>query len=86
MKLRILNPEKLVTEAEVVSVTLPGSAGQLTPLAHHDRLLTPLTPGRVYFTKTDQGGREDYNIDQGFAEILPTQITLYVDRAQKVSS
>ena len=86
MKLRILTPARAVVETEVTQVTLPGAAGQLTPMQGHDLLLTPLIAGRLYFSAVDAEGkveRQDYTIGAGVAEVLKDAVTIFTMSAEK---
>lgn len=83
MKLLILIPDGKVAEATVNAVTLPGAAGQLTPMTGHDRLLTPLIAGALYFTR--DGKREAYQLAAGFAEIRSDGVTVFTTKATKAS-
>jgi F0F1-type ATP synthase epsilon subunit len=86
MKLRILTPARAVVDTEVTQVTLPGTAGQLTPLAGHDLLLTPLEAGTLYFSAIDAEGRterQDYRIGEGGAGGGKDAVTVFTMTAEK---
>jgi len=81
MNLKIITTKKIFLEKEVDSVTMPGKVGQLTVLDGHDRLITELEKGSLYFQyldKDDKLKREDYIIDGGFVEILKESCEIYV--------
>ncbi len=80
MKLMILIPDGKIAEAEVHAVTLPGAAGQLTPMTGHDRLLTPLSAGTLFFAR--DGTRESYQLAAGFAEIRSDGVTVFTTAAR----
>lgn len=80
MKLSILIPDGKVAEAQVHAVTLPGAAGQLTPMTGHDRMLTPLVAGTLSFTR--DGARENYQLAPGFAEIRADGVTVFTTAAK----
>lgn len=48
------------------SVTLPGAAGELTLLAHHEPLVTTLKSGTI--TVRDEKGEKKFPIDDGVLE------------------
>ncbi|MCE9541087.1 F0F1 ATP synthase subunit epsilon [Candidatus Kaiserbacteria bacterium] len=48
------------------SVTLPGVAGELTMLAHHEPLVTTLKAGEV--TVRDSSGEKKFTIEDGVLE------------------
>ena len=87
MKLKILKPSTIVAEAEVDAVTLPGLAGQLTPMSGHDLLITPLKAGVVYFKPLVNGvvgDKQEYKIGDGFAEILKDRVTVFTESAEAI--
>jgi len=49
MQLKIITPEKLIVDREVLSVTLPGWEGELTALSGHDVELVRLKSGRIIY-------------------------------------
>lgn len=85
MKLKLLTPENLVLERAVVSVTLPGAAGQFTVLDGHDRLVAALKPGPMYFrylTPDNKPAREDFTIGSGVAEVTGDTVKVFVEKNQ----
>lgn len=87
MKLKLITPEKIVIEKKVTSVTLPGSAGEFTVLPGHDRMITPLNSGPLFFRYNDSENkecREDYPIETGSAEVLKDTVTVFVKSALDV--
>lgn len=47
MKVRILNPESVVFEAETDKIVLPALEGEITILPHHISIITALKKGRL---------------------------------------
>lgn len=81
MKLRILKAGTIIEEADVDAVTLPGAAGQLTPMSGHDFLLTPLKEGVIRFRPIVKGETkepQEIKIEDGIAEILKASVTAFV--------
>lgn len=53
-------------DGRALSVTLPGAAGELTVLAHHEPLVTTLKTGTI--TVRDGGGEKKFSIEDGVLE------------------
>lgn len=64
-------------EGEVISVHVPGVAGEMEILANHTALISPLKKGVVTVTKED-GEKESYDIDSGTLEISKNHATVLV--------
>jgi F-type H+-transporting ATPase subunit epsilon len=47
MILKVINPEKIIFEGEVESVSFPTPTGKITVLSHHDALVTSLIEGEI---------------------------------------
>jgi F-type H+-transporting ATPase subunit epsilon len=78
--LRLVTPQKLLLEAEVAYIQVPGSEGYLGVLAHHAPLITGLQEGRL--TVKDAGGRETaYHVTGGFLEVSDNRATVLADEA-----
>jgi F-type H+-transporting ATPase subunit epsilon len=78
--LRLVTPQKLLLEAEVSSLQVPGSEGYLGVLAHHAPLITALQEGKL--TVKDASGRETaYHVTGGFLEVSDNRATVLADSA-----
>ena len=53
-------------DGAAVSVTLPGAAGELTLLAHHEPIVTTLKAGTI--TVRTSGERKEFQIESGVLE------------------
>jgi F-type H+-transporting ATPase subunit epsilon len=61
-------------DGDAVSVTVPGALGEMTILADHEALITPLKAGRVTVrTKSDS---QTFEIEKGVCEISNNQVTV----------
>ena len=78
--LRLVTPQKLLLEAEVSALQVPGSEGYLGVLAHHAPLITALQEGKL--TVKDPAGRETaYHVTGGFLEVSDNRATVLADSA-----
>ncbi len=77
MKLTIAQIDKVLHSGEAVSVTVPGSAGEMTILSHHMPLITSLRAGVI--TVREEGKPDvEFPIDSGFLEIGKTETVILV--------
>jgi F-type H+-transporting ATPase subunit epsilon len=79
--LSLLTPEQSLLEAEVVSLTAPGSEGYLGVLAHHAPLITALQPGRLEIRDADQK-ETVYAVSGGFLEVSENKATILADAVE----
>jgi len=70
MKLKIVTPQKLLIDAEVTQVMLPGAEGEMTILPGHTFLMARLKKGKLR-TPT-----QTLEISGGLVEIHQNQITV----------
>ncbi len=84
IKLDIVTAEKLILSDEANSVVVPGSMGELGIFPKHAPLLSTLEVGEVRVTKAE----EEYSffISGGFIEILPGQITILANTAERAEN
>lgn len=53
-------------DGEAISCTLPGLAGELTILPHHEPIVTTLKPGTIVVRA--EGGEQSFEIESGVLE------------------
>lgn len=80
----LVSPEKLLLSAEVNSVVLPGSEGEMTVMANHAPTMSTVKPGVVTVEGSD--GSSKYVVFGGFADIVPTGCTLLAEAAVAVDA
>lgn len=80
----LVSPEKLLLSAEVNSVVLPGSEGEMTVMANHAPTMSTVKPGVV--TVEGAEGSSKYVVFGGFADIVPTGCTLLAEAAVAVDA
>lgn len=78
MQFDLVSPERRLLQEEVISVVIPGAAGDMTAMANHMPLITTLRPG-VMVVETSKG-TEEYVVTGGFAE-LGEGLTVLAERA-----
>jgi len=71
--LQVLRINENVFEGDVISVTAPGSSGELTILAKHETLLTSLKQGEISIKKSD-ATTETILIEHGFVEATSDKV------------
>jgi F-type H+-transporting ATPase subunit epsilon len=80
LQLKVVTPSRVVVEAGVDEVSLPGILGQIGILPGHASLLTSLRIGELGY---QQGAREYFlALQWGFAEIADDTVTVLADVAE----
>jgi F-type H+-transporting ATPase subunit epsilon len=79
---RLVTPQRLLLEAEVTSLQVPGSEGYLGVLAHHAPLITALRPGRLD-VRDAKGSMRSYAVGGGFLEVSSNRATVLADTAER---
>ena len=82
LQLDVVTPEQTVVSEEVDIVMAPGYFGEFGALRNHIPFLAQLQPGEVKYRK---GGQlEVMVVGGGYAEVLPTQVTILATTAERV--
>lgn len=83
LKLEIVTQERRVYSADDVEmVVAPGAEGEMGILPHHAPLITALQEG-IMRVKRASGDEEVLAIHGGFMEVLPDQVTVLADTAER---
>ncbi len=77
LQLTISRVDAPVFDGEVISVSLPGVSGEMTILANHTALISPLKKGTATIKKTD-GTTETIEIESGTLEISQNHATILI--------
>jgi F-type H+-transporting ATPase subunit epsilon len=81
LELDIVTPEKRLVSMAVDEVVIPGTEGSMGVLPGHAPLLTALDVGELMYRR---GTTKKYvAIAQGFAEVLPTRVTVLAEVAER---
>ena len=81
LRLNIVTPDRAVTHEAVDEVVLPAHEGQVGVLPGHTPALVGLHVGEVWYRKGQE--RQYLAVALGFAEILPDQVTILSDVAER---
>ena len=78
LKLKIVSPERVEFEGDVVSVLVPGSMGQFEIFSNHAPIISSLDKGKVIYTlPTDE--KESLDVTGGFVEVQKNQVSVCVE-------
>jgi len=75
LQLTIARVDAPVFSGAVVSVTVPGSEGEMTLLADHAPLMSALKAGTITVRKT-VGEQETFAVESGTLEVSQNQVTI----------
>ncbi len=75
LQLTIARVDAPVFSGAVVSVTVPGSEGEMTLLADHAPLMSALRAGTITIRKED-GTSEDFPVTSGTLEVSHNTVTI----------
>ncbi len=77
LKLTISKVDGPIFDGEVVSVTVPGVAGEMTILAQHTALISPLKKGTITY-RGAENSTENIEIESGTLEISQNHATILI--------
>ncbi|MBQ6154808.1 ATP synthase F1 subunit epsilon [bacterium] len=84
-RLKIITPEKIIFDNDVVEVVLPTKSGQVGILATHVPYLAPIQADELQVYVDDQAHQknepESFAVDFGLAEFVNNQLVLLVAQA-----
>ena len=80
-ELEIVTPEKLVVKDVAEEAQIPGKTGYLGILPGHAPLITELGVGEI--TYRIGGMQKHISVAWGFAEVLPTKLTILAETAER---
>ena len=78
--LRVITPKKLLVDAHVDEVSLPGLEGALGILPGHRPLLAALGKGVLSYRMAKR--EEEFFVRGGFAEIQPDKVLIFTELSQ----
>ncbi|MFB2120954.1 ATP synthase F1 subunit epsilon [Parapedobacter sp. 2B3] len=77
MKLTIITPDQPVFEGDIISVTVPGTAGAFEVLENHAPIVSTLERGKV-IVRTGKG-EEVIDIIGGVVEVIHNNVTVLAE-------
>ncbi len=77
LRLRIVTPEKIVYNGDIVSVRVPGTLGQFEVLENHAPIISALEKGVVEYVTADGSNR--ISVSGGFVEVQKNVVSLCVE-------
>ncbi len=83
MKVQIITQEKIVSELEADSITIPTESGEITVLPGHIPLFSKLKPGQLTIRFAKQ--EELLAVIGGFVDIGPNMVKVLTDTAIKAT-
>jgi F-type H+-transporting ATPase subunit epsilon len=81
-RLEIITPDRVVLDAEVRSVRLPGALGSFGVLPNHARLVSELTVGAIHVTH-ENGDLEQVATAEGLVRVADNRVTVLADAAER---
>ena len=78
LRLKIISPERIIFDGEVVRVVVPGTMGMFEILEHHAPIISSLTAGVVSYL-SDQQKLLEQRIIGGFVEVQKDEVRLCVE-------
>lgn len=81
IQLEIVTPERLVVSETAEEIQVPGKSGYLGILPGHAPLITELAIGEISYRNAGQVKR--LAVAWGFAEVLPTKVTILAETAEQ---
>ena len=79
--LQIVTPDRMIVQAQVDEVEIPGSEGYFGVLPGHTPLLASLAVGELWYRKGQE--KTFLSIAFGFAEVLPDRVTILARLAER---
>jgi F-type H+-transporting ATPase subunit epsilon len=81
LQLEVVTPDKLVVNAAVDKVQIPGKNGYLGILPKHAPLITELAVGQIRYY--EDGVASNFAVARGLAEVLPDRVTILAETAER---
>lgn len=83
LKLKLVTPERSVSEQDALSVTLPIQGGEVTLLPDHEPYIGALHAGEILVRRDESLDPESVAISGGFVEFVGNTLTVLADTAER---
>src|SRR6266403_5461684 len=81
-QIEIVTPERMVVNDRATELQIPGKGGYLGILPGHAPLITELSVGEIGY-RDEKGQIRRLAVAWGFAEVLPTKVTILAEVAER---
>jgi F-type H+-transporting ATPase subunit epsilon len=81
-QIEIVTPERMVVNDRASELQMPGKGGYLGILPGHAPLITELSVGEIGY-RDEKGQIKRLAVAWGFAEVLPTKVTILAEVAER---
>lgn len=82
----IVSPERLLKDAQVAMVVVPGAEGEFTALPQHAPMMSTLKPGVVQIFESETGSPEELFVKGGLAQISDNGLTILAEEVLALDS
>lgn len=82
IKFEVVTPERVVLRDDILQVTIPTKAGEITVLPDHIPLISILKPG-IIEAKNKDGQRDVVAVSGGFIDVQRHKIVILADTAER---
>lgn len=79
LHLEIVSPERLLKDAEVAMVVVPGTDGDFGAMPAHAPMMSTIRPGVIQIFETEAGEPEQLFVKSGLAQISATGLTILAE-------
>lgn len=79
LHLEIVSPERLLKDAEVAMVVVPGTDGDFGAMPAHAPMMSTIRPGIIEIYETESGEPEKLFVKSGLAQISDTGLTILAE-------
>ena len=86
LHLEIVSPERLLKDAEVAMVIVPGSDGEFTALPQHAPLMSTMRPGIIEIFESETSEAERLFVKGGLVQISPAGMTILAEETLVLDS
>lgn len=77
LKLTISRVDMPLFDGDVFAVTVPGESGEMTLLADHSPIISPLKEGTILIKRSD-GEEESFDVSSGTLELSDNHATILI--------